>query len=69
MPARIGVLLHRVDIDEDQRVGAGQQRCPGGQLDQYPAVHRDELAHVAVVERPQEATQRRWGADPADRAV
>ena len=59
--------LHRVDIDERQRVGAGQQRGPGGQLDQYPAVHRGELAHVAVVERPQEAAQRRRGADPADR--
>ena len=59
--------LHRVDIDERQHLGAGQQRCPRGQLGQYPAVHRGELTHVAVVERPQKATQRRRGADPADR--
>ena len=59
--------LHRVDIDEHHRVGAGQHRGPGGQLDQYPAVHRGQLADVAVVEGPQEAAQRRRGADPADR--
>jgi hypothetical protein len=59
--------LHRVDIDEDQRVGTGQQPGPGDQLDQGPAVQRGELAHVAVVEPAQEAAQRGRGTDPADR--
>ncbi len=59
--------LHRIDVNERQGVGAGQQRGPRGRLDHDPAVHRGELAHVAVVERPQETAQRRRGADPADR--
>jgi hypothetical protein len=47
--------------------GAGQQRCLGSESGQQPAVHRSELAHVAVVERPQERPQRRGSADPAER--
>ena len=39
-------FLHRVDIDERQRVPAGQQRRPPGQLAQQQPVHRLQLPDV-----------------------
>ncbi len=58
--------LHRVDIDESQRLRAGQQRSLRRQPSQHPAMHRGELAHGGVGESPQKRPQRRRGADPTE---
>ena len=62
-------FLHRVDIHEGQRVLAGQQRRPAGQLAQQLAVHRLQLADVSPGVGPQVRSQRRRRPDPAEQAA
>ena len=74
MPERRALLtgpipppLHRVDVKEGQRAGAGQQRRPRREPGQHPAVHCSQLTHVTVSESPQERAQCRGRPDPAER--
>ena len=52
--------MHRVDIHEGQRVLAGQQRRPPGQLAQQFPVHRLQLADVSQ-ELGKKVMPRSWG--------
>ncbi len=61
-------LLHGVDVDERQRVPAGQQRRPQGQLAQQLPVHHLQLADVSPGERPQVRPERGRCPDPAEQA-
>ena len=59
-------LLHRVDVDERQRVRAGQQRRRRGQPASNPGPPSPAGATFPQVERAQERPQRGRRADPAE---
>lgn len=52
---------HRVNIDEAQRLDAGEQRRRRGQPAQHGAGGRVQLTYMPVSERPQECPQRAGG--------
>jgi hypothetical protein len=59
-------LLRRIHVDERQLLATGQQRGMLGEFGEYTAVHRGQLAHIAVGKRTQKRPQRGRGTDPTE---
>ena len=62
-------VQQRVHIHEGDRLGPGQQRCRGGQLDQQPPRHSAQLRYVPEGELPHKRAQRGRRVGPAEQGA